>query len=128
MNEILNASEMKRIIMRMYHEFVEDVQDLKKVSLIGIRSGGVFLAERLKQYLKEFDDLQVDMGFLDITLYRDDLSRLGYLPTLKKTDIQFSIDNRIILLVDDVIYSGRTIRAAMDALIDFGRPAVIKLA
>ncbi len=127
MKTILKEKEMRRVINRLVHEIIERVPNLDKVGLIGIRTGGVFLAERIRSCIKELEGIQPPLGILDITLYRDDLSMLGYLPTLKKTDIQFPIDERPILLVDDVIFSGRTVRAAMDAIIDFGRPSCIEL-
>lgn len=128
MKTILTEKEMEKIINRLVHEIIERVSGLDKIGLIGIRTGGVFLAERIQSILLKLEGIQPPLGVLDITLYRDDLSVLGYLPTLKKTDIQFSIDERTILLVDDVIFTGRTIRAAMDAIIDFGRPSCIELA
>lgn len=128
MKTILTEKEMEKIINRLVHEIIERVPGLDKVGLIGIRTGGVFLAERIRSILKKLEGIHAPLGVLDITLYRDDLSVLGYLPTLKKTDIQFSIDEKPLLLVDDVIFSGRTIRAAMDAIIDFGRPSCIELA
>lgn len=128
MKTILTEKEMEKIINRLVHEIIERVPGLDKIGLVGIRTGGIFLAERIRSILKKLEGIQPQMGVLDITLYRDDLSVLGYLPTLKKTDIQFSIDEKPILLVDDVIFSGRTIRAAMDAIIDFGRPSCIELA
>lgn len=128
MKTILTEKEMEKIINRLVHEIIERVPELDKIGLVGIRTGGVFLAERIKSILRKLEGIQPPLGVLDITLYRDDLSVLGYLPTLKETDIQFSIDERPILLVDDVIFSGRTIRAAMDAIIDFGRPSCIELA
>lgn len=128
MKIISTEKEMQKIINRLVHEIIEKVPGLDKIGLVGIRTGGVFLAERIRSILRQLEGIEPPLGVLDITLYRDDLSQLGYLPTLKKTDIKFSIDKRTILLVDDVIFSGRTTRAAMDAIIDFGRPSCIELA
>jgi pyrimidine operon attenuation protein/uracil phosphoribosyltransferase len=128
MKIVLKEKEMDKIINRLVHEIIEKMPSIEKMGLIGIRTGGVFLAQKIKELLYKIEGIQPPFGILDITLYRDDLSVLGYLPTLKKTDIQFSIDDKPILLVDDVIFSGRTIRAAMDAIIDFGRPSCIELA
>jgi pyrimidine operon attenuation protein / uracil phosphoribosyltransferase len=96
--------------------------------LVGIRTGGVFLAERLKRKISSIEEKEIPFGILDITLYRDDLSTSHRKPRLGKTDIPFSLDGKKVVLVDDVLFTGRTIRAAMDALIDFGRPKLIQLA
>jgi pyrimidine operon attenuation protein/uracil phosphoribosyltransferase len=96
--------------------------------LVGIRTGGVFLAERLKRKISSIEGKEIPFGILDITLYRDDLSTSHKKPRLGKTDIPFSLDGKKVVLVDDVLFTGRTIRAAMDALIDFGRPKLIQLA
>lgn len=128
MKTILKGKEVERIINRMAHEIIERMEGLEKMALVGIRTGGVYLAERLRNAIEKNEGVNPQIGVLDITLYRDDLSQLGYLPAVKKTEIPFPIDGKSILLVDDVIFSGRTVRAAMDALIDFGRPACIELA
>lgn len=128
MKTLLTAREMKKVVNRMVHEIIERTPNIENVALIGIRTGGVYLAERIRQLIREIENINPSLGILDITLYRDDLSVLDYLPTLKKTEITFSIDDKPILLVDDVIFTGRTIRAALDAIIDFGRPSSIELA
>jgi pyrimidine operon attenuation protein/uracil phosphoribosyltransferase len=94
--------------------------------LVGIQTGGVFLAERLKKKISRIEGMDIPMGVLDITLYRDDLRTSNKKPRLGKTDIPFSLDNKKVVLIDDVLFTGRTIRAAMDALIDFGRPKLIQ--
>lgn len=99
-----------------------------RLALVGIHTGGVFLAQRLKQRLEESGGQEVPLGTLDINLYRDDWTRLTHHPVVKKTELNFSLDGRSIVLIDDVLYTGRTIRAAMDALMDFGRPDNIQLA
>ncbi|HEY6212098.1 MAG TPA: bifunctional pyr operon transcriptional regulator/uracil phosphoribosyltransferase PyrR [Vicinamibacterales bacterium] len=128
----MDADRMSRSLARIAHEILErsaapgGVADL---ALVGIRTRGVPLARRLAQSIREISRHDVPTGALDITLYRDDLMRhaVGPQPVIKKTEIPFSIDDRRILLVDDVLYTGRTIRAALDALIDFGRPRAIQL-
>ena len=120
---------MSRALTRIAHEILERNRGLDEVALVGIRTRGVPLARRLARALKEINGDDVPTGALDITLYRDDLMRhpVGPQPLVRRTEIPFSIDDRKIMLVDDVLYTGRTIRAALDALIDFGRPRVIQL-
>jgi pyrimidine operon attenuation protein/uracil phosphoribosyltransferase len=115
--------------MRIGHEIVERNRGTDNVALVGIRTRGVVIAQRLAQVLEQITHAPVRTGALDITLYRDDLMRhaVGPQPLVRKTEIPFSIDDQKILLVDDVLYTGRTIRAALDALIDFGRPKEIQL-
>ena len=126
---VMDSDRMARTLTRIAHEIVERNRGLDVLALVGIRSRGEHLARRLAARLKEITDRSVPTGTLDITLYRDDLMRqpVGPQPLVRRTDIPFSIDDRVILLVDDVLYTGRTIRAALDALIDFGRPRAIQL-
>ncbi len=126
---VMDADRVGRSLMRIAHEILERNRGADNLALIGIRARGVPLAERLAANLKTAGGQDVPTGSLDITLYRDDLMKhqVGPQPILRRTDIPFSIDGRTILLVDDVLYTGRTIRAALDALIDFGRPNAIQL-
>ena len=127
--EIVDADGVRRIITRIAHEIVERNHGIDGVALVGVRSRGVPLARRIAGVLTEVGGQEVPTGALDITLYRDDLMRnpVGPQPLVRKTEIPFSIDNRTLVLVDDVLYTGRTTRAALDALIDFGRPKAIQL-
>ena len=120
---------MSRALTRIAHEILERNRGLDEIALVGIRTRGVPITRRIAHALKEINGDDVPTGALDITLYRDDLMRhaVGPQPLVRRTEIPFSIDDRKILLVDDVLYTGRTIRAALDALIDFGRPRAIQL-
>jgi pyrimidine operon attenuation protein/uracil phosphoribosyltransferase len=126
---VMDGDRMARTLTRIAHEVVERNRGIDEVALVGIRSRGEHLARRLAVRLQEITGRTVPTGTLDITLYRDDLMRqaVGPQPLVRRTEIPFSIDDRVILLVDDVLYTGRTIRAALDALIDFGRPRAIQL-
>jgi pyrimidine operon attenuation protein/uracil phosphoribosyltransferase len=125
----LDADRMGRTLTRIAHEILERNRGVEELALVGIRTRGVPIAKRLAKAIHEINGHEVPTGALDITLYRDDLMRtaVGAQPVIRKTEIPFSIDDRRILLVDDVLYTGRTIRAALDALIEFGRPRVIQL-
>jgi len=120
---------MDRTLTRIAHEIVERNRGFEELALVGIRTRGVPLARRLAHIIRQIDGHELPTGALDITLYRDDLMRhaIGAQPLVRRTEIPFSIDDRRILLVDDVLYTGRTIRAALDALIEFGRPRSIQL-
>src|SRR6186713_83791 len=126
---VMDADRIGRALTRIAHEIVERNKGVEGLALVGIRTRGVHIARRLARSLKEITGDDVATGALDITLYRDDLMRhaVGPQPLVRRTEIQFSIDNRKILLVDDVLYTGRTTRAALDALIDYGRPKGIQL-
>ena len=125
----MDANRVSRSLTRIAHEILERNRGVEDLALIGIRARGVPLAARIAAELKALTGHDVPVGSLDITLYRDDLMRhaVGPQPVIRRTEISFSIDDRLILLVDDVLYTGRTIRAALDALIDFGRPRAIQL-
>ena len=129
MSVVLDADRMARSLARIAHEILERNRGLDEIAFVGIRTRGVPLARRIATCLQDISGHEVPTGALDITLYRDDLMRtpVGPQPLVRKTEIPFSIDDKRILLVDDVLYTGRTIRAALDALIDFGRPREIQL-
>ncbi len=126
---VMDAARIDRTLARIAHEILERTRSLDDVAFVGIRTRGVVIAERLAALVQDIGGTAVPVGSLDITLYRDDLMRqaVGPQPLVRSTDIPFSIENRRILLVDDVLYTGRTIRAALDALIDYGRPKHIQL-
>ncbi|MEJ2037864.1 MAG: bifunctional pyr operon transcriptional regulator/uracil phosphoribosyltransferase PyrR [Desulfosarcinaceae bacterium] len=126
--EILDAVGIERILKRMAFEILEVHKDTKNLALVGIHTRGVYLARRLQQYIEGLESFKIPLGEIDITLYRDDWTQLSAQPMVKKTEIPFSLDGREIILVDDVLFTGRTIRSAMDAVMDFGRPARIELA
>lgn len=125
---IMDGHEMGRALTRIAHEIVERNKGVKNLALVGIRTAGVPLAKRLQKIIRNIEQVDVPLGELDITLYRDDLGLRKNQPVLKRTDITFHISDLIVVLVDDVLFSGRTIRAAMDGLMDLGRPAEIQLA
>jgi pyrimidine operon attenuation protein/uracil phosphoribosyltransferase len=126
---VMDADRVSRSITRIAHEILERNRGVEDIALVGIRARGVPIAERLAAELAGLTGVRVPTGALDITLYRDDLMghAVGAQPIVRRTEIPFSLDDRLILLVDDVLYTGRTIRAALDALIDFGRPRAIQL-
>lgn len=125
--QLMSASEMDRTLVRLAHEILEKSDDLERLALIGIRRRGVPIAQRLAKKISELEKREVPVGILDINLYRDDLSTVGAKPVLNATEIPFDIAGKDIILTDDVLYTGRTIRAALDALFDHGRPARVQL-
>ena len=126
--KILDQEAIRRALLRLAHEILEKNKGTENLCLIGIRNRGAILAERLKECIKQIENDTVSVGILDITLYRDDLTLVSTKPVIHQTLIDFDITGKNVVLVDDVLYTGRTIRAALDALIDFGRPASIQLA
>ena len=126
--QIMDADDIRRALTRIAHEILEKNAGTEDLVLIGIRRRGVPLARRIADRIKKIEDAAVPQGILDITLYRDDLSQLDYHPLVRKTEVQFSITGKKIVLVDDVLFTGRTARAALDALMDLGRPQLIQLA
>jgi pyrimidine operon attenuation protein/uracil phosphoribosyltransferase len=126
-SQLMSASEIDRTLVRLAHEILEQTKDLDRLAFIGIRRRGVPLAQRLAAKIGSLENRRIPVGILDINLYRDDLSTIGLKPVLNGTDIPFSVQGKEILLMDDVLYTGRTIRAALDALFDHGRPARVQL-
>ena len=125
---VLDGPSIERTLTRIAHEILEKNLGVEKLALIGIQTRGVVLAQRLCQAIQQIAGLQVPMGILDINLYRDDLTRVAEQPVIRKTEINFDLEGLTIVLVDDVLYTGRTVRSALDALVDFGRPKRIELA
>ncbi len=126
--KILDKEAINRSIMRIAHEIIEKNKGIAELCLVGIRNRGVHLAKRLSDNIKKIENKDIPCGTLDITLYRDDLAMASGQPLVRKTEIDFDLNDRKLVLVDDVLYTGRTIRAALDALNDFGRPKSIQLA
>lgn len=124
----MDEKAIQRAVTRIAHEIIEKNKGVKDIILVGIKTRGVPLAQRLVEKIEMIENEKVKAGTLDITLYRDDLSKLDDNPIIHSTNIDFGIDNRIVILVDDVLYTGRTVRAAMDAIMDIGRPKAIQLA
>jgi len=125
--QLMSASEIDRTLVRLAHEVLEKCEDLDRLAFIGIRRRGVPMAQRLAAKIKALENLAIPVGYLDISLYRDDLSTIATQPVLNATEIAFSVTGKDIILMDDVLYTGRTIRAALDALFDHGRPARVQL-
>ena len=124
---LLDKKAVDRTITRITHEILEKNEGSEALSLIGIRTRGVYLANRIQEKIRNVEGTSLPFGVLDITLYRDDISKLKW-PEVKKTEIPFDVNNKTVILVDDVLHTGRTIRAAIDAIIDLGRPKKIQLA
>lgn len=125
--ELLNEQEIERILTRITHEILEKNKGAENICLIGIVTGGGYLAERIKKKIKDIEGIDVPLGSLDISFYRDDINISKKHKEIKPTNISFSIDGKKVILVDDVLFTGRSTRAAMDALMDFGRPAQVQL-
>ena len=125
---ILNAQDFKRILTRISHQILEQHKGTENLALVGIQTRGDFLAKRLADEILGIENVSLPVGSMDINMYRDDWTKISYQPTVRPSKIPFSVDDKEIILVDDVLYTGRTIRAAMEALMDFGRPSRIELA
>ena len=127
-SKILDHDAIRRAVLRVAHEVLEKNKGTEDLCIVGIRTRGAVLAERLKECIQQIEGVEIPVGILDITLYRDDLTLIDTQPVVHETLINFDIADKKVILVDDVLFTGRTIRAALDALIDFGRPANIQLA
>ncbi len=125
---IMNAREMARAVKRMAHEIIEANKGIDNLVLLGVQRRGVSVAKQLAEAIKQVEGTDVPQGSLDITFYRDDLSQLGPSPQVSSTDMPFNVAEKIVILVDDVLYTGRTVRAALDVIMDWGRPQAIRLA
>ncbi len=126
--ELLDKKDIERAITRMAHEIIEKNKGVRSLCLVGIQRGGVHIARRLSAKLREIEGLDIPVGSLDIALYRDDINVRKEQPVVRRTEVPCEISNKKVVLVDDVLFTGRSIRAAMDAVMDLGRPAVIQLA
>ncbi len=124
---LMNSKHMDRIYRRLSLQIWEDYDDLSDLVIVGIKTRGVPLAERISKYLKEYANTEVPLGKIDITFYRDDLSMIAEAPQVKGTELPFTLEGKHVLLVDDVLYTGRTIRAALEQVFEFGRPKTVKL-
>ena len=127
-SKILDEKAISRVITRISHEIIEKNKGVKDIVLIGIKTRGIYIAERICEEIKRFENTSVDLGVLDISFYRDDLKKIDNQPILKGSKIDFNIKNKVVVLVDDVLYTGRTVRSALDAIIDIDRPKAIQLA
>ena len=126
--KVLDSSSVSRALVRIAHEILERNHGVEELVLVGIRTRGVYLAERIQKQIQSIEKTEVPLGILDITLYRDDLAETAAMPTVHETKLPADITGKVIVLIDDVLYTGRTVRAALDAIIDFGRPKAIQLA
>lgn len=127
-SKLMDKESISRTITRMAHEILEKNKGARDLCIVGIRNRGAHLAGRIADCIKKIDNVDIPVGALDITLYRDDLTLVAKQPVVHKTEIDFDITDKNVILVDDVLYTGRTVRAAFDALVDFGRPKTIQLA
>jgi pyrimidine operon attenuation protein/uracil phosphoribosyltransferase len=125
--KLLSSQDIKRILYRLAHQILEKNPDPDQIVLLGIQTRGVYLARRIQQIIKEIEGIERPLGILDITLYRDDLTTIGPSPLVKETTIDFDISAKVVVLIDDVLFTGRTIRAALDEIMDFGRPERVEL-
>ncbi|MBI5476943.1 MAG: bifunctional pyr operon transcriptional regulator/uracil phosphoribosyltransferase PyrR [Ignavibacteriales bacterium] len=128
MKKVIDETGFNRTLTRLAHEILEKNKGAENLALIGIRTRGEFLAKRLREVIWTIENLELKIGILDITLYRDDLKEIHYQPLLKGTEIDFDINKKDVILIDDVLFTGRTVRAALDELVDLGRPSSIQLA
>jgi pyrimidine operon attenuation protein/uracil phosphoribosyltransferase len=127
-SEIMDGSDIKRAVTRMAHEILEKNHGAEDLVLLGIRTRGIFLAERLKDVIRDVENAELPVGTLDITLYRDDIAVKGGIPIVGESNVPFDLNGKKVVLCDDVLFTGRTIRAALDAVFDLGRPSFVRLA
>jgi len=127
-SKVLDSKQLYKTIRRISHEIIERNKSLSDIAIVGIRTRGVYLADRIVDNISAIEGINIPSGALDITLYRDDFTLIAEQPLVKETELNFNINGKLIIIVDDVLFTGRTIRCAMDALIDFGRPRAIQLA
>jgi len=120
--KILSKDDIKRTLYRLSHQILEKASSFEEIALVGIQTRGVHLARRIQSIIKEIEGKEVPLGVLDITLYRDDLTVIGPTPIVKETNLAFDLSDKVVILVDDVLYTGRTVRAALNEIMDFGRP------
>ena len=120
--KILSQDDIKRTLYRLAHQILEKISASEELALVGIQTRGVHLARRIQSIIKEIEGKDVSLGVLDITFYRDDLTTIGPKPIVKETNLAFDLSNKVVILVDDVLYTGRTVRAALNEIMDFGRP------
>lgn len=125
--KIMSSEDIDRVLMRLAHQIIEKNDGVENVCLIGIKTRGIPLANRLAKNIEKIENSKVELGQLDITLYRDDLSLVNSDPVVNQSNVPFSIEGKVVVLVDDVIFTGRTARAALDALVELGRPAKVQL-
>lgn len=125
---VMDEIQIGRALMRISHEILERNSGAQNIVIVGIRKRGDSLAKRIKEQIKDIESVDIPFGVLDITLYRDDFTTIDYKPIVGKTEIPFDVTGKIVVLIDDVLYTGRTVRAALDAIVDFGRPKEIQLA
>jgi pyrimidine operon attenuation protein/uracil phosphoribosyltransferase len=125
--KLLSEEDIKRIIYRLTHEILEKNSNPSEIILIGIQTRGVYLARRIRKIIEEVENIEVPLGIMDITLYRDDLTAIGPKPVVKETQIAVNLNDKVVILVDDVLFTGRTVRAALDEIMDFGRPKRVEL-
>jgi len=120
--KILSQDDIKRTLYRLSHQILEKISPSEELALVGIQTRGVYLARRIQSIIKEIENKDVPLGVLDITLYRDDLTAIGPKPIVRETNLAFDLSDKVVILVDDVLYTGRTVRAALNEIMDFGRP------
>ena len=125
--KVLGEEDIKRVLYRLTHQVLEKNDIFNELAIIGIQTRGVYLAKRIKKIIKELEGVEVPSGIIDITLYRDDLTAIGPKPVVRETKIEFDFTGKVIILVDDVLFTGRTVRAALDEIMDFGRPKRVEL-